>query len=152
MNKERLFLILSNKSNRNKKTLKSRTKNRKEKQINYSLDLALTACKAANDKKGENIALLDVSKLTVISDYFLIISANSKPHLQSLSRHIEDTLSKLNINLVSKEGINNNTWAVLDFGEVIVHIMMENERSYYKLESFWRNATFVDNKLWKKAS
>lgn len=152
MNQERPISILSIKSKKNKKTLKSRTKKCKEEQTSYSLGLALLACKAASDKKGENIVLLDVSKLTVISDYFLIISANSKPHLHALSRYIEDALSELNSKLISKEGINDNTWAVLDFGEIIVHIMMENERNFYKLESFWRNANFVDNKLWKKAS
>ena len=152
MNQERSILILNIKSKRNKKASRSRTKKRNKEQTNYSLDLALLACKAANDKKGENIVLLDVSKLTVISDYFLIISANSKPHLQTLSRYISDTLSKSNTTLISKEGIDNSTWAILDFGELIVHIMLEGERSFYKLESFWRNATSMDNKLWKKAS
>lgn len=152
MNQERSIVILNIKSKRNKKTPKSKTNNRKKEQTNYSLGLALTACKAANDKKGENIVLLDISKLTVISDYFLIISANSKPHLQTLSRYILDTLLKSNTTLISKEGTDNSTWAILDFGELIVHIMLESERSFYKLESFWRNATFMDNKLWKKAS
>lgn len=148
MKEGRLILILSSKSNRNKK----KQKNQKNIQEFNSIDLAKLACEVAYNKKGEDIILLDVSKLTIISDYFLIITGNSKPHIQSLAKNIEEKLSELNYKLISKEGISNSGWVVLDFGELIVHIMTEEERTYYKLESFWRNADFINTKLWRKAS
>lgn len=144
--------ILAVKINRNKK-LRSKSLKHKLKSIDISFEKAITACKAAYEKKGENITLLNVSKLTIISDYFVIITANSKPHLQILSRYIEEILkNNFNAHLISQEGVIDNVWSVLDFGDIIVHIMLEDERNYYKLESFWRNATFIDSKVWKKAS
>ena len=116
------------------------------------LDFAFIAANAANEKKGENILLLDVSKLTVISDYFLIVTAKSTPQIEAISKHVEETLFNLNYRLVSKEGFVDSNWIVLDFGNSVVHIMSEKERNYYKLEKFWSNATIIEKKKWEKAS
>ena len=116
------------------------------------LDFAYIAANAADEKKGENILLLDVSKLTVISDYFLIVTAKSTPQIEAISKHIEGTFSNLNYHLVSKEGFIGSNWIVMDFGNLVVHIMSEKERSYYKLEKFWSNGTIIEKKKWEKAS
>ena len=116
------------------------------------LDFAYIAANAADEKKGESILLLDVSKLTVISDYFLIVTAKSTPQIEAISKHIEGTFSDLNYRLVSKEGFVDSNWIVLDFGNLVVHIMSEKERSYYKLEKFWSNAVIIEKKKWEKAS
>ena len=121
-------------------------------QINSDLNFAYIAANAAEEKKGDNILLLDVSKLTVISDYFLIVSAKSSAQIEAIAKHIEELLSKSNCRLVSKEGLTTSNWTVLDFGNLVVHIMNENERNYYKLEKFWSNASAVENKVWRKAS
>lgn len=115
-------------------------------------DLACIAAKAAEEKKGENILLLDVSKLTIIADYFLIITANSTAQIEALGRSIEEKLSKYNCKLISKEGISSSNWSVLDFGNIIVHILQRKEREFYRLEGFWSNATLIDNRIWEKAS
>lgn len=119
---------------------------------NEDLSNALIAAEAAEDKKGENIVLLDVSKLTTVSDYFLVVTANSTTQVQAIAKHVETTLKNLGLILVSKEGFVASNWIVVDFGNIVVHIMTEKEREYYKLERFWSNATIVDKKLWKKAS
>ena len=116
------------------------------------LDFAFIAANAANEKQGENILLLDVSKLTVISDYFLIVTAKSTPQIEAISKYIEETLFNFNYRLVSKEGFVGSNWVVLDFGNLVVHIMNEKERNYYKLEKFWSNASIFDKKKWEKAS
>ena len=116
------------------------------------LDFAFIAANIANEKKGENILLLDVSRLTVISDYFLIITAKSTPQIEAISKYIEETLSKLNYKIISKEGFVGSDWTVLDFGSLVVHTMSEKERNYYKLEKFWSNAEIIERKKWKKAS
>ncbi|OGI20191.1 MAG: ribosome silencing factor [Candidatus Melainabacteria bacterium RIFCSPHIGHO2_02_FULL_34_12] len=110
------------------------------------------AANAAEEKKGENILLLDVSRLTVVSSCFLIITAKSQPQIQAIASNIEEELSKLNYKLISKEGFVDSNWVVLDFGDLVVHIMTEKERNYYKLERFWSNARTIDQKQWKKAS
>ena len=136
-------------------SLKQKRKNNLIKKYKTSLndlDLAFIAANAANEKKGENILLLDVSKLTVISDYFLIITAKSTPQIEAISKYIEETLSNLNYKLISKEGFIGSNWVVLDFGNLVVHTMIEKERNYYKLEKFWSNAIIIDKKKWEKAS
>ena len=128
------------------KNKKTKSKNKKELE-NSQLRYLYIAANAALEKKGENILLLDVSKLTVISDYFLIVSAKSSPQVEAIARNIRDELSKLNYYPLSKEGILTSGWVVLDFGNIIVHIMGEKERNFYKLERFWSNATIIENKI-----
>ena len=127
------------------------TKKNNLKEANH-LSIALLAAKIAEEKKGENILLLDVSKLTVISDCFLIVTAKSMPQINAIAKSIEESLRSVNYRLISKEGFVDSNWVVLDFGNLIVHIMNEKERNYYKLEKFWSNATLVDEKQWQKAS
>lgn len=116
------------------------------------LSIALLAAKIAEEKKGENILLLDVSKLTVLADCFVIVTAKSMPQINAIAKSIEESLRSTNCRLISKEGFVDSNWIVLDFGNLIVHIMNEKERNYYKLEKFWSNATLVDEKQWQKAS
>ena len=134
-------------------SLKRKTNStRKTKPELSDLDFVFIAANVANEKKGENILLLDVSKLTVISDYFLIVTAKSTPQIEAVSKYIEETLLDLNYCLISKEGFVGSNWVVLDFGNLVVHIMTEKERNYYKLEKFWSNATIIERKKWEKAS
>ena len=134
---------------------KTKKKNKPVKETKFKdefLKIVLTAATSAEEKKGENILILDVSKLTVISDYFLIVTAKSAAQIQAIANNIEENLKKTGYNLISKEGLPESSWIIQDFGNLIVHIMQEKERSYYKLEKFWSNATIVNNELWQKAS
>ncbi len=134
-------------------SLKRKTKTRQQTKTELSdLDYMFIAANAANEKKGEDILLLDVSKLTVISDFFLIVTAKSPPQVEAIAKHIEEVLLKLNYKMISKEGFVGSNWTVLDFGNLVVHIMIEKERAYYKLEKFWSNATIIEKKKWEKAS
>ncbi len=129
----------------------SKQKN-KLKQSPSEINSAYIAAKAAEGKQGENILLLQVGKLTVVADYFMVVTARSSPQIDAIAKSIEENLSVLNFNLLSKEGSAASNWVILDFGDLVVHIMHENERNYYKLERFWSNASVINNKLWKKAS
>ena len=142
-------VILNIKLKRKEKSTQKRTKQSQE--VNH-LNIAYLAAKAVEEKKGENIVLLDVSKLTVLSDYFLVVTANSSPQIEAIANHLEEFLSKYDYKLISKEGVVPSNWTVLDFGNLIVHIMRQEERDYYKLERFWCNAVHVDEKQWEKAS
>lgn len=122
------------------------------KQENSDLKIAYLAATLAEEKKGEDIRLLDVSRLTIVSDYFLIVTARSTPQIEAIANNIEAKLESLNYKLLSKEGFVLSNWLILDFGNLIVHIMHEKERNYYKLERFWSNAAVIERKLWKKAS
>ena len=128
-------------------TKKKRSKTLKEKSIE---ELVLKAAYAAEDKKGKNITIIDVRKLTVISDYFLIISVSSTVQAQAIGKYIEATLKEENYRLISREGFTHGAWLVLDYGDIVIHIMMEDERKYYKLESFWSNGKYIDFEKSKK--
>ena len=140
---------MSIKLNRKKKELK---KTKDLLQENNDLNIAYSAANLAEEKKGEDVLLLDVSKLTTVSDYFLIITAKSTTQVEAISKHIEENLTQINHKPISKEGFVASNWIVLDFGNLVVHIMNQKEREYYKLERFWSNATSIDNKLRKQAS
>lgn len=134
---------------RKEKNSSNKTKSNRE--IDH-LSIAYIAANTAEEKKGENLLLLDVSKLTVLSDYFLIVTANSSAQIEAIASHLEDVLSKMNYKLISKEGIVTSNWIVLDFGNLVVHVMRQQERDYYNLERFWCNASIIDRKCWRQAS
>lgn len=135
---------------KSKRTIKD-SKKLKPKEI-ATKELLYEAANAAEDKKGTEILLLDVSKLTVISDYFLLITANSSPQARAIANNIEVKLKELERRVETKEGSKDNSWVVLDYGDMVVHIMTPEIRDFYKLERFWSNAIIIDNKTWKKAS
>lgn len=135
--------------NRKKKPLNLKSKEKKDTQDTYYVYIA---AKAAEEKKGADVVLLDVSKLTIVADYFLIVGAKSTAQIEAIAKNIQEKLDSLSYKLISKEGLALSQWIILDYGNLIVHIMHEKDRSYYKLERFWSNARLIDNKIWKKAS
>lgn len=114
--------------------------------------LAFIAARAADDKKGEDITIIDVSKLTTIADYFIVITVKSMTQIRAISDNIIDELKNANYNKRSVEGIDKNGWTVVDFGDIVIHIMTEEQRQYYKLESFWSNGKIINEKTWKKVA
>lgn len=106
--------------------------------------LALLCRELADNKKGEEIVVLDVRKLSSITDYFVIVSAGSEPHLRAISEEITDQLR--NEHEVRPRAIDGNlhtNWLVLDFFDVIVHVMRTDVREHYDLESLWGDAPKV---------
>ena len=93
---------------------------------------------------------MDVSRLTIVSDYFLFITAKSSAQINAIANYIEEMLTKKNHPPVSREGLIESNWIILDFGELVVHIMNEEIRNYYQLERFWSNGRKVKSNIWKK--
>ena len=107
------------------------------KKINF-LKLAKAAQKIAEDKKGENVVLLDVKNLTEITNYFVIVTANSTPQINAIANEIEKTLKyDYDVCAIRKDGNKSVNWKVLDFGGLIVHIMSFDLRMQYNLEKIW---------------
>lgn len=93
--------------------------------------------KACEDKKGFDINIIDVSKLTTIADYFVIVSGNSTTQVRAIADEIEDKLIEAGYYEVKKEGYESARWILLDLNDVIVHVFHKNEREYYNLERLW---------------
>jgi ribosome-associated protein len=105
--------------------------------------LARAIVEIAENKKAENIVLLDIRKVSVIADYFVICSGNSERQVKAIARDIEEELDKQDIGPRHREGLDQGQWVLLDYGEVIVHVFTTAEREYYRLEKLWAGAQTV---------
>lgn len=94
----------------------------------------------AQDKKGQQIVLMDISRLTTISDFFVIISGDSKTQVKAIADHIDNELRDEGIRPYHKEGYRYQNWILLDYSDVIVHILKKDVREFYSLEKLWADA------------
>jgi ribosome-associated protein len=109
-----------------------------------SKKLALLCRKLADNKKAEDILVLDVRKISSVTDYFVLASGTSEPHLRAIVDEISDTLREDHgITPNAKDGTINTAWVVLDFFDVMVHIMRADVRQRYDLEGLWNDAPRV---------
>ena len=105
----------------------------------------------ADNKKAENILILDVRKLSSVTDYFVIASGTSEPHLRAIVEEIKDELRENHgLRPVRTDGTIHGAWVVLDYFDVIVHVMRQDARDRYDLESLWGDAKRV--KVGKKTA
>lgn len=104
-------------------------------------DLALASAKAADDRKGGDIVLLNVSEVSYLADYFVVVTGFSHAQVRAIARSIEDEIETEFGRLpAQKEGQTEGNWLLLDYGDVIVHVFMPDEREFYSLEAFWGHA------------
>lgn len=101
------------------------------------------AADAARDKLGEDLVALDVTEPFALAEVFLIISAKNERQAQAIAEQVEDELAKLSIKARFREGRETGRWILLDFGDLVVHVMHEQEREYYSLERLWRDCPVV---------
>ena len=103
-----------------------------------SQQLAELAADACDDRKGVDIQLIRVDEVSSLADWLVISSGQSEVQGKAIARSVEDRLEDEAKRLpLRKEGLNEGRWALLDYGELIVHILQSNERNYYALEAFW---------------
>ena len=94
------------------------------------------------NNKSENIVSLDLKKIeSAVCDYFIICHGNSNTHITAIANNIiKETSKELNDKPLSKEGVSNGTWILLDYGNVVAHIFQKEIRDYYNLEELWGDA------------
>lgn len=102
--------------------------------------IALMARDLIEDKQGEQPVVLDVSKQSSFTHFFVITHGNSGPHVKALAEHLMDTFKKNKVPLFNKEGLTTGEWIVLDYGSVIIHVFHRDKREFYNLESLWGDA------------
>jgi len=114
-----------------------------------SKELAFIIADAADDRKGTDIKILDVSELSYLANYFVIITGFSVPQLRAISVSIEGKVNdQMGIEPMRVEGKGEGNWILHDYGDVIAHILLPEAREYYGLEGFWGRATTIDNHEW----
>jgi ribosome-associated protein len=106
-----------------------------------SKDVAIAAARASSDKQADDVVILDVHELIVITDFFVICSAGNRRQVKTVIENVEERLrDQLGVRPVRREGEADAGWWLLDYIDVVVHVFGTDERSYYDLERLWRDA------------
>ncbi len=118
-----------------------------------SKKLVSTIARILDDNKGKDIVILNVANVSVLSDYFVIVTANSTPQVKGLTENVKDKIKELFDRIPQgKENDAKNRWNLLDYGDVVVHIMHFEQRELYQIEKFWNHALKMDRETWEKES
>ena len=107
------------------------------------MDKVKEICRAALDKKANDVMVLNVADLTVIADNFIICSGSSKSQVKAISDNIEEELKKIGEAPSKIDGYSEARWIVLDYGDVLVHVFHDEDRLFYNLERLWNNGNNV---------
>jgi ribosome-associated protein len=103
------------------------------------------AAAAASAKKGEDIVALDVGEILSITDAFVITSATNTRHVRTIVDEIEKSMKEhASVPPTSVEGLDDATWVLLDYGDIVVHVFLDETRAYYELERLWADAPRID--------
>ena len=106
--------------------------------------VAYETAKALDEKKGVGIKLLKIDRVSSLADYFLICTGTSSTHVKTLCDYAEYTMDQLGETMLGREGHRGNSWELLDFGTIVVHVFTEEARKFYDLERLWADAEQVD--------
>ena len=108
-----------------------------------SKNKAKAAYAALADKKGENIRIIDISKISVLADYFIIASGSNRNQVQAMADNVQEELQKEGIQIRQIEGYKTANWILMDYGDIIIHIFSSEDRLFYDLERIWRDGRKV---------
>lgn len=111
--------------------------------IQVTEDLARLAVHAAEEKKAENLIVLDIHELSVIAEYFVICHGNNERQVQAIVNEIRDQAHKNGYHVRGIEGADEGRWVLIDLGDVVVHVFHREEREFYNIERLWGDAPKV---------
>ena len=109
-------------------------------------EIAYAVTKALDEKKGMDIKLLKIDRVSSLADYFIICTGNVSTHVKTLCDYAEYTLEQLGEPMLGREGHRGNTWELLDYGSIVVHVFTPEAREFYALERLWGDAEEIDLK------
>ena len=116
-----------------------------------SKKLACIIAGALDDKLGKEITILNISNVSSLADYFVIVTGDSTPQVNALMEHVKERIKTLFSRLpVRMENDAKNRWNLLDYGDVVVHILHRDERTTYAIEKFWSNAFSIPEEEWRE--
>ena len=103
-----------------------------------------TVINALQDKKAENIQIIDIHEISTVADYFVITSGSNRSQVQALADNVEEKLAANEIRTKNIEGYNTANWILLDYRDILIHIFDKESRGFYDLEHLWRDGKLVD--------
>ena len=107
-------------------------------------EVAYQVTKALDEKKGQDIQLLKIDEVSSLADYFLICTGTSNTHVKTLCDYAEYVMEELGEPMLGREGHRGNSWELLDFGSIVVHVFTQEAREFYALERLWADAEKID--------
>ena len=111
--------------------------------MDQSKEMARIAWNALNDKKGEDIKIIDITGISVLADYFIIANGTSNSQVNALVDNVEEELHKAGFSLKQREGQASGSWVLMDFGDIIVHVFDRENRLFYDLERIWKDGRTI---------
>lgn len=112
-------------------------------------ETALMAVNALEDKKAEDVRIIDISEISTIADYFIIADGSNKSQIQAMAYNVSEILGRAGVNLRQMEGYQTANWILMDFQDVIIHIFDRENRLFYDLERIWRDGVLIDKETLK---
>lgn len=107
--------------------------------LETSKTMVLAAIEALEDKKADDIKIIEISEVSPIADYFIITNGSNRNQVQALADNVEEKLGRMGFDRNPVEGYDNANWILLDYKDVIIHIFDRENRGYYDLERIWRD-------------
>lgn len=107
-------------------------------------EMAKCACFALEEKKAEEITVIDISRVSVVADYFIIANGTNSNQVQAMVDSVDKELHEKGHDVKQIEGYRQGNWVLLDFGDIIVHVFDKENREYYDLERVWRDGVVID--------
>ncbi len=111
-------------------------------------ELAALAANIADSKKASDILVLETGKVSHLADYFVICTGESAAQIRSIADEVERQFKQSGLVPIGQEQDKTYKWYLLDYGDVVVHLMNSKERQFYQLEHFWNHATVVEEEKW----
>lgn len=109
-----------------------------------SKEMTKTVLSALEDKKANDIHIIDISKVSVLADYFIIASGNNRNQVQAMADNVEEFLHNKGLHPRQIEGYQTASWILMDFNDIVVHIFNEEDRLFYNLEKIWLDGKLID--------
>ena len=113
--------------------------------IEISKNMAKMAVEALEDRKGEDVHVIDISEISTLADYFVIASGTNINQVQALADNVQEVLGRAGFDTKNVEGYESGKWILLDFGDIIVHVFDSENRLFYDLERIWRDGKLIDS-------
>lgn len=111
--------------------------------INQSKEMAKIAYEALEEKKSEDIRVIEIGNISIIADYFIIANGNSSSQVDAMVDAVEEALGKKGYQPKRVEGVRSSGWILLDYGDVVIHIFSKEDRLFYDLERIWRDGKSI---------
>ena len=108
-----------------------------------SREMAAIAYKALEEKKGQDIRVIDIEHVSVLADYFIIATGTNRNQVQALAENVEEKLYKAGYEKKQTEGFSSGNWILLDDGDIVIHIFDNENRLFYDLERIWRDGSNI---------